>query len=101
MSQDRIVPHSVDHSVEAENEAESANWRWLFADEAGVAMSGPTVPEVVFQTQKAAEDWLAEEFQDLSDAGIATVTLMDGEHAVYGPMYLTPDGGGAVAEAEF
>ena len=35
------------------------------------------------------------------DAGIATVTLMDGEHAVYGPMYLTPDGGGAVAEAEF
>ncbi|MDQ2797669.1 MAG: hypothetical protein M3Y06_10985 [Actinomycetota bacterium] len=95
------MPHAVDHSVEAESEAEWANWRWLFADAAGVAMSGTNAPEVIFVTQKAAEDWLGEEFQVLSDAGIATVTLMDGEHAVYGPMYLTPDGGGAVAEAEF
>lgn len=79
-------------------EGESADWRWLFAGEAGVAMAGP---EVAFATQGAAEDWLGEEFEELSAAGIATVTLMDGEHAVYGPMYLTPDGGGAVAEAEF
>ena len=100
MSQQKNVPPGHDRSLEAEVEAESAKWRWLFADEAGVAMSGPAVPEIVFETQRAAEDWLGEEFEDLSAAGIATVTLMDGEHAVYGPMYLTPDGGGAVAEAE-
>ena len=101
MNQDKNVPRVVDHSVEAETDAASANWRWIYADEAGVAMAGPSVPEAVFLTQQAAEDWLGEEFPELSASGIATVTLMDGEHAVFGPMYLTPDGGCAVAEAEF
>lgn len=76
---------------------EPLTWRWLFADQAGIVM---TEPDVAFDSQEAAEDWLRDEFEELAEEGIATVTLMDGEHAVYGPMYLTPDGGGAVAEAE-
>lgn len=83
----------TDGSVE-----DPANWRWLYADEAGVVL---TEPAVSFASQRAAEDWLAEQFQELADDGVATVTLMDGEHAVYGPMYLTADGGGPVAESEF
>lgn len=82
----------TDGSVE-----EAANWRWLYADVAGVVLSEPAV---VFGSQQAAEDWLSENFQELSDDGVGTVTLMDGEHAVYGPMYLTPDGDGPAAEAE-
>ncbi|MET3803852.1 hypothetical protein ABIB25_000838 [Nakamurella sp. UYEF19] len=73
-------------------------WRWLFADVAGVAVAEP---DVAFESQEAAEDWLRESFAQLADDGIAAVTLMDGEHAVYGPMFLAPDGDGAVAEAEF
>jgi hypothetical protein len=74
------------------------SWRWLFADEAGIAMAEP---DVTFDSQREAEDWLREQFAELSDDGVAAVTLMDGEHAVYGPMFLTADGDGAVAEAEF
>jgi hypothetical protein len=72
-------------------------WRWLFADAAGVVLKGP---EVVFTSQEAAEDWLREEFAELAEQGVATVSLVDGEHAVYGPMYLAPEGNGPVAEAE-
>ncbi len=72
-------------------------WRWLLADEAGVAMSEP---DVAFPSQQAAEDWLQDNFQDLADAGVGTVSLNDGEHAVYGPMYLSPEGAGPAAEAE-
>ena len=77
---------------------DSATWTWLFADAAGVARSEPAI---AFSSQQAAEDWLRDEFEELADAGVAAVTLMDGEHAVYGPMYLTADGDGADAAAEF
>lgn len=73
-------------------------WRWLFADLAGVAIGEP---DVAFESQEAAEEWLRDSFDELAEDGIATVTLMDGEHAVYGPMFLAPDGDGPVAEAEF
>ena len=73
-------------------------WRWLVADPAGVARPEPVI---TFGSQKAAEDWLGEEFQNLADDGVSAVTLMDGERAVYGPMLLTPDGDGPIAEAQF
>ncbi len=73
-------------------------WRWLLADEAGIARREP---DVAFASQDAAEDWLRDEYQELSDDGVAAVTLMDGEHAVYGPMSLAPDGEGPAAEAQF
>ena len=73
-------------------------WHWLYADEAGVVTRGP---EVAFESQQGAEDWLAENFAELADQGIATVSLVDGEHSIYGPMYLGPEGAGAEAVAEF
>ncbi len=86
-----------DHRSSDGSVDDAAKWRWLCADEAGVVMSEPAV---TFASQAAAEDWLGEQFEELSGDGVATVTLMDGEHAVYGPMYLTADGDGAAAEAE-
>ena len=74
-----------------------STWRWLFADEAGIAL---TEPVVAFDSQQTAEDWLRTHFEELADDGVMAVTLVDGEHAVYGPMYLTPDGDGPTAEAE-
>ena len=75
----------------------AATWRWLFADEAGVVVDGP---DVAFDSQAGAEEWLRDEFEQLADDGIATVSLIDGEHSVYGPMFLGPDGTGPEAEAE-
>ena len=81
---------------EAPDEPEPT-WRWLFADAAGVVVDGP---EVVFTSQEAAEEWLQEQSTGLAADGVATVSLVDGEHAVYGPRYLSPEADGSVAEAE-
>lgn len=43
-----------------------------------------------FADQAAAEAWLSENFEALSDQGIGEVTLLDGETVVYGPMDLDP-----------
>lgn len=63
-------------------------WQWRCSDEAGVATDGP---DEVFDSQESAEAWLTENFEDLADAGIAAVTLFDGEHVIYGPMSLAPE----------
>jgi hypothetical protein len=75
----------------------AVTWRWLFTDEVGLEMAGP---DVVFESQAAAEHWLRENFETLAEEGVATVSLLSGGHAVYGPMYLTPEGDGPAADAE-
>ncbi len=61
-------------------------WGWLLADPAGLAVPGPAVG---FSSQEAAESWLAENYEELAESGVSAVTLVDGEHAVYGPMPLS------------
>ena len=63
-------------------------WGWLLADPAGIAVPGPPVG---FSSQEAAESWLTEHYEELADAGVSAVTLIDGEHAVYGPMPLSEE----------
>ena len=67
-------------------------WRWRCADESGTDLrpGGVRVPE--FASRQAAEDWLAHNFEDLSDDGVTTVTLVVDGRAVYGPMPLAPEG---------
>jgi hypothetical protein len=60
-------------------------WRWLFADDAGVAVPGPPVR---FTSGEAAEKWLRSYASRLAGAGVSGITLLDGEHAVYGPTAL-------------
>ncbi len=57
-------------------------WRWLLADAAGVAVDGPAVG---FTSGEAAEVWLAAAAPRLAAIGVTAVTLLDGEHVVYGP----------------
>ncbi|WOP20230.1 hypothetical protein R0146_09985 [Raineyella sp. LH-20] len=42
-----------------------------------------------FATQAAAEAWFAEHWTDLDEAGVESVTLLDGDVVVYGPMALS------------
>lgn len=60
----------------------SGRWRWLFADAAGVVVAGPPV---CFTSDQVAENWLLARSLLLQKLGVSAVTLLDGEHAVYGP----------------
>ncbi len=72
-------------------DVEATDWYWLYADEAGVEVSGPPVS---FSDQISAENWLRDNFDELQDMGVVTVSLMDGERAFYGPMFLAPEAPG-------
>lgn len=41
-----------------------------------------------FPTQADAEAWLTASYEDLVDAGVDEVTLLEGDRVVYGPMSL-------------
>ncbi|HEX4099956.1 MAG: hypothetical protein WAN20_24010 [Pseudonocardiaceae bacterium] len=61
--------------------------RWRYQGPAGGPAPGP---DITFDDQTAAEQWLSGEWQGLLDGGVAAVTLLDGESVVYGPMSLRP-----------
>lgn len=61
------------------------DWRWLFADDAGVAVAGPPVR---FTSALGAEQWLRSNASRLRLGRITGMTLLDGEHVVYGPAAL-------------
>lgn len=55
-------------------------FRWRYQDEAGNDTAGP---EVTFEDQADAEEWLGREFEGLLDAGIDQVVLVDCEAEIY------------------
>ena len=42
-----------------------------------------------FVSQADAESWVGETWTELADEGVASVTLFEGDRAVYGPMSLS------------
>ena len=69
----------------------NAVWRWRLHDAAG----GPLPDDLSgtangprFTSQGDAETWLGESWRDLVDAGVDSVTLLEGDREVYGPMSL-------------
>ena len=44
-----------------------------------------------FPTRSDAESWLGEEWAELAEQGVASVTLFEGERRVYGPMSLAAE----------
>ncbi|MEU2350852.1 hypothetical protein [Modestobacter sp. NPDC049651] len=65
-------------------------WTWQLEDPTGAPVDpaelGVEVP--VLDNQGDAESWLGENWRDLLERGIATVTLLDDGTKVYGPMGL-------------
>ena len=61
-------------------------WRWRFESVDGSEVAGPSSP--VHPNQSDAESWLGENWRELAEAGVAQVTLFEGERMVYGPMSL-------------
>jgi len=59
--------------------------RWRYQD-----LNHDRAPDIAFDDQTDAEEWLAHEWPRLLEAGVVAVTLLDGESVVYGPMSLRP-----------
>jgi hypothetical protein len=62
-------------------------YRWRYTDAQGRDADGPAIG---FDDQAEAEDWLSGAWQELLEAGIDQVTLLQGGAEVYGPMSLHP-----------
>ena len=66
----------------------SADWTWQYLDAEGTPMTGADLTSRGFPTQGDAENWIGESWRDLLDAGVESVTLLEGDTVVYGPMSL-------------
>ncbi len=66
-------------------------WTWTYEGPDGAPVDAPAAPaQPDFPTQADAESWVGEIWQDLRAAGVASVTLLEGERKAYGPMSLDP-----------
>jgi len=69
-------------------------WRWqpeLTQDaEVGTEELAAAGADQTWPTQGEAESWLGENYPDLADLGVDSVTLYEGDRLVYGPMSLAP-----------
>ena len=68
----------------------SESWSWKYVDADGATFVPEGAPATGFPTQSDAESWLGEEWRDLADAGVDSVTLHHEDAVVYGPMSLRP-----------
>lgn len=66
----------------------SADWSWQYLDAQGTPLSGEALSQRRFPTQSDAENWLGESWRELLAAGVESVTLLQGDAVVYGPMSL-------------
>jgi hypothetical protein len=65
-------------------------WWWRFDDAAGQEVeTTEALAGQRFVSQADAESWVGETWTELAAEGVASVTLFNGDHAVYGPMSLS------------
>ncbi|MGH3413370.1 MAG: hypothetical protein ACRDPH_09855 [Marmoricola sp.] len=62
-------------------------WWWQRHDATGRAIEAAEGRQE-FPTRGEAESWLGEAWSDLLEEGVASVTLLEGDREVYGPMSL-------------
>jgi hypothetical protein len=67
-------------------------WTWTYEGPDGApVVPGPAAPEQPdFPTQADAESWVGEVWRELSEGGVASVSLFEEDRKAYGPMSLDP-----------
>lgn len=65
-------------------------WWWRLHDADGNEVQ-PEGGRQEFPTRADAESWVGETWADLAEQGIASVTLVEGDQDVYGPMSLSAE----------
>ena len=64
-------------------------WSWRLHDASGATTTGPQEhADQWFSSQADAESWVGEIWAELAEAGVASVTLLENDREVYGPMSL-------------
>ena len=64
-------------------------WIWRYeAPDGSTAAPEALAPPEAFPSQSDAESFIGESWRELLDAGVAQVTLFEGDRKVYGPMSL-------------
>lgn len=84
------------HSMEpsgflSERSSSQALWRWRLLDADGAEVTAEeTAPGggPRFTSQGDAETWVGEVWRELLEEGVDSVTLLEGDREVYGPMSL-------------
>ena len=66
-------------------------WHWRLENASGeeVPIDGE-LAGATFSSQADAESWVGEFYADLAGLGVDTVTLLEADRVVYGPMSLHP-----------
>jgi hypothetical protein len=66
-------------------------WTWRYEDGSGAAVvpAADAPAAEPFPSQADAESWIGEHWRALLTAGVAQVTLLEGDREVYGPMGLS------------
>jgi hypothetical protein len=65
-------------------------WWWRMEDSSGATVDvADEYADQRFVSQADAESWVGETWAELAGEGVASVTLFDGDRAVYGPMSLS------------
>ena len=64
-------------------------WTWTYAGADGETLE-PEIATEGFPTQAEAEDWIGVTWRELREGGVSSVTLLEDERVVYGPMSLDP-----------
>jgi hypothetical protein len=65
-------------------------WWWRLHDDRGGDARGPEeYSDQRFASQADAESWVGEIWAELAAAGVASVTLVEHDRVVYGPMSLS------------
>lgn len=65
-------------------------WRWVCADGPDAEAAAEAGLGQEFASRNEAEMWLGDYYEDLLDAGVTEVTLMDGDRVAHDPMSLLP-----------
>jgi hypothetical protein len=64
-------------------------WTWRYEDTDGGEVGGPEAEE--FSSQSDAETWLGQTWRELAEAGVAQVTLREGDTTTYTMSLEPPD----------
>jgi len=64
-------------------------WSWRYEAADGANVPTPEGADITFPSQADAESWVGETWRELLEGGVHQVTLLDGDHRVYGPMGLS------------
>lgn len=64
-------------------------WTWTYAGPDGQPVT-PAEATEGFMSQAEAEDWIGVVWRELRESGVSSVTLLEDDRVVYGPMSLDP-----------